>query len=138
MSLNIYVSVPIRCYRAPMIPVSEERKHAVLTYRSTILIFRRKLARLIIAYRNIFSNISEGMALVISYFLYFQFVMFKTRVILCNTLKKEGVPSKILENIYLYRLISLANNFCLLFNFKLIRSSTARGSSTSVLSWWSL
>ena len=28
--------------------------------------------------------------LVISYFPYFKFVTFKTRVILCNTLKKEG------------------------------------------------
>ena len=35
--------------------------------------------------------------------------MFKTRVILCNTLKKEGVPSEILENIFLQCEINLAN-----------------------------
>ena len=33
-------------------------------------------------------------SLVISYFSYFKFVTFQTRVILCNTLNKEGLPSE--------------------------------------------
>ena len=47
------------------------------------------------------------------------------------------MPSEILDNKSLYCVISLAN-FCLLFNLQLIRSSTARGSGSSVLSLWSL
>ena len=47
------------------------------------------------------------------------------------------MPSEILENISLYCLISLAY-FRLLFNLSLIRSSTTRGSGTSILSRWSL
>ena len=55
-----------------------------------------------------------------------------------NTLKKEGrVFRNIGKNISLYCVISLAN-FRLLFNLLLIRSSTARGSGTSILSRWSL
>ena len=77
-------------------------------------------------------------SLVISHFPYFKFVTFKTRVILFNTLKKEG---RAFQNIGKYIpqccVISLAN-FRLLFNLQLIRSSTARGSGTSILSLWSL
>ena len=47
------------------------------------------------------------------------------------------MPSEILENISLYCLISLAY-FRLLFKLSLIRSSTTRGSGTSILSRWSL
>ena len=37
-------------------------------------------------------------SLVISYFPYFKLVTFKTKVVLFNTLKKEGRVSEILEN----------------------------------------
>ena len=75
---------------------------------------------------------------VISYFPYFKLVTVKTLVILCNTLKKEGRAFRnIGKNISLYCVISLAN-FCLLFSLLLIRSSTARGSGTSILLRWSL
>ena len=47
------------------------------------------------------------------------------------------MPSEILENISLYCLISLAY-FRLLLKLSQIRSSTTRGSGTSILSWWSL
>ena len=75
--------------------------------------------------------------LVISYFPYFIFVTFKTRVILWHP--EEGRPClpKCWKNISLYCVISLAN-FRLLFNLLLIRSSTARGSGTSILLRWSL
>ena len=46
--------------------------------------------------------------LVISYFPYFKFVTFKTRVILCNTLKKEGRAFRNIVKYTLYCLISLA------------------------------
>ena len=59
-------------------------------------------------------------------------------VILCNTLKKEGRSFRnIGNNISLYYVIRLAN-FRLLFNLLLTRSSTARGSGTSILSRCSL
>ena len=75
---------------------------------------------------------------VISYFPYFKPVTLKSVVILCNTLKKEGLAfQNIGKNISLYCVISLAN-FRLLFNLLLIRSSTARGSGTSILLRWSL
>ena len=75
---------------------------------------------------------------VISYFPYFKLVTLRTLVILCNTLKKEGrVFRNIGQNISLYCVISLVN-FRLLFNLLLIRSSTARGSRTSILLRWSL
>ena len=75
---------------------------------------------------------------VISYFPYFKLVALKTLVILCNTLKKEGRAFRnIGKNISLHCVISLAN-FRLLFNLLLIRSSTARGSGTSILLRWFL
>ena len=59
-------------------------------------------------------------------------VTLKPRVILCNTLKKEGRAFRnIGKNISLYCVISLAN-FRLLFNLQLIRSPTARGSGTQL------
>ena len=74
----------------------------------------------------------------ISYFPYFKLATLKTLVILYNTLKKEGRAFRnIGKNISLYCVISLAN-FRLLFNLLLIRSSTARGSGTSILLRWSL
>ena len=58
--------------------------------------------------------------------------------LLCNTPKKEGCAFRnIGKNISLDCVISLAN-FRLLFNLLLIRSSTARGSGTSILLRWSL
>ena len=58
--------------------------------------------------------------------------------ILCNTLKEEGRAFRNSgKNLSLYCVTSLAN-FRLLFNLQLIRSSTARGSGTSILSRWSL
>ena len=76
--------------------------------------------------------------LFICYIPYFKLVTLKTLVILCNTPKKVGRAFRnIAKNISLYCVISLAN-FRLLFNLLLIRSSTARGSSTSILSRWSL
>ena len=48
------------------------------------------------------------------------------------------MPSEILENISLYCLISLAYFRLLFGNLSLIRSSTTRGSGTSILSRWSL
>ena len=75
---------------------------------------------------------------VLSYFPYFKLVTLKTLVILCNTLKKEGRAFRnIGKNISLHCVISLTN-FRLLFNLLLIRSSTARGSGTSILLRWSL
>ena len=50
---------------------------------------KRKLARLITQYRKILSNISKGTAF-LRKVTDFNFLTFKTRVILCNTLKKEG------------------------------------------------
>ena len=47
------------------------------------------------------------------------------------------VPSETLQKVFPYCVISLVN-FRLLFNLSLIRSFTARGSGTSVLSRWSL
>ena len=52
-------------------------------------------------------------------------VTLKPRVILCNTLSRNG------KNISLYYVIGLAN-FRLLFNLQLIRSPTARGSGTQL------
>ena len=80
---------------------------------------KRKLARRITQQRDLFSNISEGTAL------------------LLQGVKRKAVPSEILQNISLYCVNRLAN-FRLLFNLQLIRSYTARGSGTSVLSRWSL
>ena len=102
---------------------------------------KRKLTRLITQYYLalcISSLLLFIFSFVILYFPYFKLVTLKTLVILCNTLKKEGRAfGNIGKNISLYCVISLAN-FRLLFNLLLIRSSTARGSGTSILSRWSL
>ena len=62
-----------------------------------VVVNRRNLARLIEQYRDIFSNISEGTAVLL-------------HGVLCNTLKKEGRAFRnIGKYISLYCLISLAN-----------------------------
>ena len=56
---------------------------------------------------------------------------------ICTRLKRYLYSAKCSWIITLYCVISLAN-FRLLFNLQLIRSSSARGSSTSILSRWYL
>ena len=115
------------------------------------MVFQRKFARLITQYRDIFFpifrkaqpsffRVLQRMTKVfnVTSLKYFKLVTLITLVILCNTLKKEGRTFRnIGKNISLYCVISLAN-FLLLFNLLLIRSSTARGSGTSILLRWSL
>ena len=89
-------------------------------------LYKRKFARLITQHRDIF-------------FQYFgRHGLPSSGCYSVTPWRRKAVPSEILgKNISLYCVISLAN-FRLLFNLLLIRSSTARGSSTSILLRWSL
>ena len=77
---------------------------------------------------------------VISYFPYFKLVTLKTLVTLCNTLKKEGRAFRNIGKKYIPILCNQPCKFSFIIQLKLllIRSSTARGSGTSILLRWSL